>query len=197
MAISGVLLDAGWSASARTTAAGIAAGAIFSVLSFIVWDFARRGTEIFNSIIRTRNNGERLWLDIEAQLQRRADLVPKITGIAERFLTHEHDTLVNVIWARKQFDASPDRLQRIKAGDALLSSLVALFAVAESYPTLVSNTNIQALHTEVINTENKIADFRLAYNGSINDYNDQIEIFPNNIVARIFAFSRTHTLPIK
>ena len=133
------LKEAGWE-SLPAESAGFALGLlIFSGLSY---GYIITVSSIYNHMVTAKNEGEKLLLDIDVQLQRRLDLVPKITTIAERFLQHERDTLESVIRARKQFESIQNRAERLDAGALLGSSLVSFFAVAEKYPNIVSGTNI-------------------------------------------------------
>ena len=65
-----------------------------------------------------------------------------------------------------------------------------LFAVAEAYPELKANQNFLSLQEELTSTEDKIAFSRQFYNDSVLSFNTQIEIFPKNILAGIFHFTR-------
>jgi len=187
------LIDSGAKASFAIPIGLLVGAALFFGLSAL---YINVFGDIYNQMVVARNEGEKRLLDIDTQLQRRADLVPQITAIAERFLSHERGTLESVIQARKQFDTTTGRSERIAAGDSLGSSLVTLFSVAESYPNIVSSTNIQSLHSELIATENQIAALRLEFNGTANRYNDLIESFPRNLFARLFGFTRESPLNV-
>ena len=65
-----------------------------------------------------------------------------------------------------------------------------LFAVAEAYPDLKANQNMMQLSEELTTTENKVAFARQAYNDSVLAFNNKREVFPNNIVAGMFGFTK-------
>ena len=74
-----------------------------------------------------------------------------------------------------------------------------MFALAEAYPDLKSNTTMNQLSEELSSTENKVAFARQAYNDAVMSYNTGREIFPVSIIAgatgfveaRLFEIERT------
>ena len=75
-----------------------------------------------------------------------------------------------------------------KASESLGNTLSRLLVVSEQYPELKANANFQNLMAELKDTENKIQYARQFYNDIVNKYNDKVEMFPSNIVARLFKF---------
>jgi LemA protein len=72
----------------------------------------------------------------------------------------------------------------------LSDALTKFMMVAESYPDLKANQNFLALQETLTSTENKIAFARQAYNDSVLFYNNKIQMFPSNIVAETFDFTK-------
>ena len=92
--------------------------------------------------------------------------------------------------ARGRARAGPGPHRAPRRADAGLSgALGRLFAVAEAYPDLKANTTMMQLSEELTTTENKVAFSRQAYNDSVLAYNNQREVFPNNIFAGMFGFA--------
>jgi hypothetical protein len=77
-----------------------------------------------------------------------------------------------------------------EAENALSGALKSVFALAESYPDLKANTNFLELQRELSDTENKIQSARRFYNGNVRDYNTMLQVFPSNILANLFKFSK-------
>ena len=80
-----------------------------------------------------------------------------------------------------------DKLQK---ENALSGTLKSLFAVAEAYPELKANTNFLQLQSDLTDTEDKIQAARRFYNGTVRDYNTKIQVFPTNIFASMFGFTK-------
>lgn len=145
---------------------------------------------IYNTLIRTRNDMQNAWAQIDVQLKRRYDLIPNLVETVKGYAKHERETLEAVVKARQQaIDVSADDLaQKAQAENALSQTLRSLFAVAESYPDLKANQNFLALQEELASTENKIGFARQYFNDSVLRLNNQIQMFPSNIIAQMFNF---------
>jgi len=146
---------------------------------------------IYNSLVRARNQVKNAWAQIDVQLKRRFDLIPNLVETVKGYMKHERETLEAVTKARNlaQQVASSGVGERAKAEGELGAALSKLIAVAERYPDLKANQNFLALQEELTSTENKISFSRQFYNDSVLKFNNQIQMFPSNIVASMFGFS--------
>ena len=136
-----------------------------------------------NGIITARNRVQNAWETIDAQLQRRSDLIPNLVETVKGYAAHESGTLQAVTEARAAVTQAGTPEEKMEASNQLSGTLKTLFAVAESYPDLKANTNFQELQAELSDTENKISYARQSFNDCVLDYNNAIETFPGNIVA--------------
>ncbi len=145
---------------------------------------------IYNGLIRGRNNVKNAWAQIDVQLKRRFDLIPNLVETVKGYMQHERNTLEAVTKARNlaQQMASGGVAERAKVEGELGFALSRLLAVAEQYPDLKANQNFLALQEELTSTENKIGFSRQYYNDSVMKYNNQIQMFPSNIVAAMAGF---------
>jgi LemA protein len=80
--------------------------------------------------------------------------------------------------------------EKAQAENMLSGTLKSLFAVTEAYPELKANQNFLALQTELSDTENKIQAARRFYNGNVRDLNTGIQMFPGNMMASTFGFTK-------
>lgn len=143
----------------------------------------------YNSLVKLRSRVDNGWAQIDVQLQRRWDLIPKLAEIATSYLSHEHETLVTLARARSQAAAAgADPAARAEAEGQLGVALRQLFAVAEAYPDLKADTVMIEAQQELSETESKIGFARQFYNDTVMMYNMQIATFPANIVAGMFGF---------
>ena len=141
-----------------------------------------------NKLVVLKNRVKDQWAQIDVQLKRRFDLIPNLVETVKGYAKHEKETLEEVINARNEYLKAGNNKEAIKANDDLLQGISKLFALAESYPDLKANTNFVSMQQELQNTEDKIAAARQFYNDVVLQYNNQIELFPSNIVASIFKF---------
>ena len=148
------------------------------------------GTVLYNRLIRSRNRVSTAWSDIDVQLQRRHDLVPRLVKAVDQYAKYERATLEAVTQLRVEAMQQADVRQRGKVEEQLGAGLGRLIALAENYPDLKANENFLNLQNELVETENYLQFARRYYNGSVRDYNTLIESVPSNIVASLFRFTQ-------
>ncbi|WP_372863867.1 LemA family protein [Psychrobacter sp.] len=157
------------------------------------------GVSIFNKLVRARNQAKNGFAQIDVQLKRRHDLIPNLVETAKRYLTHEEETLTRVISARnhaqnlqdshKHQPDSQEHMALFAKAEGMLSKALSQFsAVVEAYPELKADSMLKELMDELTNTENRIGFARQHYNDSVMFYNNDREVFPNNLVSTTFGF---------
>lgn len=151
----------------------------------------------YNSLVRLRNQVENAWSQIDVQLKRRHDLIPNLVETVKGYAAHERATLENVIKARNMAIAAKTVGERAEAENFLTGTLKSLFAVAEAYPNLKADQNFLRLQEELTSTENKVAFSRQFYNDSVMLFNTRREVFPTNILANLFNFTRREFFEVK
>jgi LemA protein len=142
----------------------------------------------YNSFIRLKNRVENAWSQIDVQLKRRFDLIPNLIEAVKGYMKHEKDTLKEVTAARTEFLKASSPINKAKADAHLSGALKSIFAVAESYPKLKASENFMQLQEELSGTESKIAYARQFYNDSVQNWNEKIQSFPSNFIAKMFRF---------
>ena len=144
---------------------------------------------MYNFLVQGRNRCDESWADIDTELKRRYDLIPNLVNTVQGYAKHEREVLERVTQARTTAMANHGSPQS-QAGDEnqLVRGLRQLFALAENYPDLKANQNFLALQTELANTEDRIQRSRRFYNANVRDYQNRLQSFPSNFVARTFAF---------
>ena len=158
----------------------IALGVVGVLLLFVVM--------IYNRLVRLRNAVTNAWATIETQLQRRFDLIPNLVETVKGYMTHERTVLENVTKARTAFLNAGDVKGQAEAENMMAGALKTLFAVSENYPDLKASQNFMMLQEELAGTENKISYARQRYNNTVMDYNNALQVFPNNLFAGVFNF---------
>ena len=146
------------------------------------------GVVIYNRLIRSRNRVDTSWSDIDVQLQRRHDLIPRLVTAVDQYAKYESATLEAVTELRAEAMQQADVRARGRAEEKLSVGVERLIALAENYPDLKANENFLNLQNELVETENYLQFARRYYNGSVRDYNTLTESVPSNIVASAFGF---------
>jgi LemA protein len=145
----------------------------------------------YNGLIRSRNQVENSWSQIDVQLKRRIDLIPNLVETVKGYAAHEKATLDAVIKARNDAIAAPSDPHAQAAADSQLTgALRQVFALSEAYPDLKANQNFLALQEELTATEGRVAYARQFYNDTVLNYNNKIQAFPTVIFANMLKFDK-------
>lgn len=146
---------------------------------------------VYNGLIRSRNQVENAWSQIDVQLKRRIDLIPNLVETVKAYAAHEKATLDAVITARNRAMSAPaDPHSQAAADNAVAGALRQLFALSEAYPDLKANQNFLALQEELSATEGRVAYARQFYNDTVLTYNNKLQAFPTLIFAKMLKFDK-------
>lgn len=149
---------------------------------------------IYNRFVSYINRTKEAWADIDTQLKRRYDLIPNLINTVKGYAAHESQTLEAVINARNSaINAKNDKAgmgEQAAKENMISSALKSVFALSEAYPDLKANQSFVELQRELSDTENKLQAARRFYNGNVRDLNTRIELFPSNLIAKIFKFTK-------
>ena len=145
---------------------------------------------LYNGLVRLRNRRENAFADIDVQLRQRHDLVPQLVETVKGYAGHERDVLLKVTEARTAAMGAKTIDDKIVAEQHLTSALQGLKVQVEAYPDLKANQNFLQLQEELSDIENKLAASRHFFNGATTEYNNAVEAFPGNLIAKNFGFKR-------
>ncbi len=147
---------------------------------------------IYNRLVSIRAHMRESWSDVDVELKRRYELIPNLVETVKGYATHERETLERVTALRNQAAANHEDLgSQSRDEQALIEGLRRIFVVVEDYPELKSDRNFRQLQAELANTEDRIAAARRFFNGNVRELNQLVEMFPSNLVAGAFGFSRS------
>ncbi|MEW4447471.1 LemA family protein [Qipengyuania sp. JC766] len=148
-----------------------------------------------NSVPTAEENAKAKWADVEAQFQRRANLIPNLVEVARGAAQNEQTILTEVTNARARatsvnIDAAdldnPEAMAEFQEAQTQLGQgLGRLLASFEAYPQITSNQNFLALQSQLEGTENRIAVAIRDYNEAVRQYNTTIRTFPDSIGANV------------
>ncbi len=155
------------------------------------------GVLIYNRLVSFKNQGLAAWSDIDVQLKRRHDLIPKLVVAVKQYAVYEQSTLSVVTQLRIESERIKDPEERGRLESNLGQGLHRLIALAENYPELKADQNFLSLQQDISTIENDIQHARRYYNGAIRLLNIRIDSFPDLIVARVFGFQHGHYFQIE
>ncbi len=151
----------------------------------------------YNALVTLRVRVDEAWSDITVQLKRRVDLIPNLIETVKGYAAHEKGVFQAVTEARTSVMSAKGVADTAKAENQFEGALKSLFAVAEAYPDLKASQNFMELQNELVDTEDKIQASRRFYNSGVRDLNTKIEIFPNNIFAKMLGFVKKEFFEIE
>lgn len=145
---------------------------------------------LYNGLVRLRNRRQNAFADIDVQLRQRHDLVPQLVETVKGYAGHEKEVFTKITEARSAAMNATTIDGKIAAEQQLTSALAGLKVQVEAYPDLKANQNFLQLQEELSDIENKLAASRRFFNASTTEYNNSVESFPSNLIAKNFGFNR-------
>jgi LemA protein len=130
------------------------------------------------------------WSQVDADLQRRADLIPNLVETVKGYAKEETTVFTNIANARSALLGAKSPQEKIDANNQLTGALGRLLVVVENYPNLKANENFKQLQFELEGTENRILQSRRRYNEAVQKYNTDLSLFPANVVASMSGYQR-------
>lgn len=143
-----------------------------------------------NDLVAEREAIKSAFSAVDVQMQRRADLIPNLVETVKGMAKLEQGIIDSVTKARAQMAGAQTPADKIAANSQVESALSRLLVVVENYPNIKSNESFQNLQVELEQAENRISVERRKYNETVQKYNTDIALFPKNIAAGMFGFSR-------
>ncbi|HEU5170749.1 MAG TPA: LemA family protein [Gemmatimonadales bacterium] len=130
---------------------------------------------------------------IQAQLQRRADLIPNLVETVKGVAKQETTLYTSIANARARLAGAVQsgNVEEMAAANAELNQgLGRLLAIVENYPELRSSESFRALQDQLEGTENRVAVARTDYNTAVAEYNAFIRRLPYNLTAKMFGMDK-------
>ncbi|HKZ87530.1 MAG TPA: LemA family protein [Candidatus Bathyarchaeia archaeon] len=147
----------------------------------------------YNNLVGLEAAVDAQWADVEAQLQRRYDLIPNVVSAARQYIAYEGSILENITRLRSQWAAAEQtgNVGEINNATGQLEAELPRFIIAvEAYPDLKASEVVEDLIVELEGTENRIAVERMRYNDAARDFNVAIKAFPGNLFAGGWGFEQ-------
>jgi LemA protein len=145
----------------------------------------------FNRLVQDRNRTKSAWSDVDVQLKRRYDLIPKLVDVVKGYGSYERDVLENVTKLRAEGEKTQDPKLRGDIEGLISQHLSSLVLIAEAYPDLKASTIYLDLMKELTNTEDQLQYARRYFNGAVLVFNNRIESFPDLFIANAFHFEKS------
>lgn len=142
----------------------------------------------YNGMVKSRNLVAEGFSTMDVYLKKRWDLIPNLVETVKGYAKHEEGVLKELTSLRASSYDSMSADEKIDLNQKLSGAINKIIAVAENYPDLKASTNFGQLQNDLNKIEEDIAQSRKYYNGTVRDYNNLLQVFPNNLIAGIFGF---------
>ena len=143
---------------------------------------------LFNSFSSLNNKVKEAFSTMDIYLKKRWDLVPNLVEVVKSYAKHEKDTLEEVTKLRSNIYDNMSNDEKIKTNLKLNRDIDKIMLLVEAYPELKASDNFKDLSDKLVKIEDDIANSRKYYNGTVRIFNNKVEMFPNNIFAKIFGY---------
>lgn len=143
---------------------------------------------LYNSFISLDNKVKEAFSTMDVYLKKRWDLIPNLVETVKGYTKYEEETLTRVTKLRNTVYNEMTNDEKIINNEELSSDVSKIMALKEAYPELKANENFIDLSNKLTKIEDDIANARKYYNGTVRIYNNKVQMFPNNIFAKIFNY---------
>ncbi len=144
---------------------------------------------IYNAFVVRSNRVNNAFASIDVFLKQRADLIPSLIETVKGYMGHEEKVLKTLAEIRSQSTTNQGRSDsRVLSENQLTADVQRIFVQVENYPELKASTNFLQLQRSMNEVEAQLSASRRAFNASVTEYNNLVQSFPSNLMARIFGF---------
>lgn len=142
----------------------------------------------YNNFVKLNNSVKESFSTMDIYLKKRWDLIPNLVEVVKGYAKHEKDTFSEITELRTRSYDNMSIDKKIDLNEQLTNSLSRIMAISENYPELKASENFSQLSKELTKIEDEIANSRKYYNGTVRMLNNKVQMFPSNLIARIFGF---------
>ena len=146
---------------------------------------------LYNSLVVKKNQVNNAFAGTDALLKKRYDLIPNLVETVKTYMQHEQKTLTEITEMRSKAMSGPlSDDDKIDLNNKLGKAVGGIMVAVENYPDLKANQNFMQLQGSLNEIEEQISAARRAYNASVTDYNNAVEMFPTNILASMMNYKQ-------
>ena len=142
----------------------------------------------YNSLVKSNNYVQEAFSTMDVYLKKRWDLIPNLVEVVKGYAKHEKEIIEKITVLRTNSYENMSTNKKININEQLTQDLSKIMVITENYPDLKANQNFIELNRNLVKIEDEIANSRKYYNGIVRIFNNKIQMFPSNIIAKIFGF---------
>ncbi len=146
----------------------------------------------YNGFVKTNNIVKEAFSTMDVYLKKRWDLIPNLVEVVKGYANHEKETFNEITQLRTSIYDSMTMNKKINVNEQLTQGISKIMAISENYPELKASDNFLQLSRDLTKIEDEIANSRKYYNGTVRIFNNKVQMFPSNIIAKLFGFKQAN-----
>lgn len=144
---------------------------------------------LYNSLISKKNNVAKAFASIDVYLKKRYDLIPNLVETVKQYMGYEKDTLTKITEMRaKAISGGMSDNEKVNLENQINTAMRGIMVAVENYPDLKANDSFNMLQRSWNEIEEQLSAARRAFNSSVTEYNNAVEMFPTNMMARMMNY---------
>ncbi|MDE5418351.1 LemA family protein [Labilibaculum sp. DW002] len=143
---------------------------------------------IYNVLVKRKNEVNNAFASVDVMLKKRYDLIPNLVEVTKGYMEHERTVFVEITTLRTQVVEEKSDEQKVKTHNEIHRKVNDLLMNVENYPDLKADSSFLALQANWTSSEEHISASRRYYNTAVTEYNNYIQMFPSNIMAKMFGY---------
>ena len=140
----------------------------------------------YNKFKILKNKVKQSRASIDVFLNQRFDLIPNLVECVKSYSEYEKNLFNSVTELRNKYNQTKE----IKDGAKLNTEVNRLMLLQEKYPNLKTNENYIQLQKSLEKMEDELQAARRLYNSDVTMYNNAIEVFPGNLLSKLWNFNK-------
>ena len=143
---------------------------------------------VYNGLIAKKNQVANVFGTIDVMLKKRFDLIPSLVETVKGYMNHEREVLEEITRMRAKAMSGVTDDEQVAMDGQMTAALSKVMVAVENYPDLKASDNFLLLQRTMTELEEQISAARRAYNASVMDYNNGVEMFPTNVLANMIGY---------
>lgn len=144
---------------------------------------------IYNVLLNSRNNARKEYVKLDMLLGNRWNLIPELTKIIQSYSVVEEKNIEKLSSLINQDFSQFQMEKKLEVDNNIEKVFSKIMKIAKESPDLQENEQFILLSNQLANLKVEIADCKENYDKAVKEYNEQIEVVPNNLVAILFGFN--------
>jgi LemA protein len=155
-------------------------GALILLILYVIY--------LYNNIVRKNNETNKAFGSIDVMMKKRYDLIPNLVETVKQYMVHEATVLTDITKLRSMLTDNLSAADKINLHNDISKKLNSIMLSIENYPDLKASQNFLKLQAAWNETEEQISASRRFFNTAVTDYNNSIQTFPSNLMAKHLGY---------